>query len=129
MTLPGGPAGLRTSFRCGPRTALLGSFEGPARPRKGAFRTPARSPYTHTSRQQLSLPGRWLTPSVRVSTVQRTMRFRSPARSAKGRVLPGGGKGQMKWSAKAQGGSRVRLRSTGTVPSAAGAGVRRKRKR
>lgn len=43
--------------------------------------------------------------------------------------VPGGGKGQMKWSAKAHGGSRDRLKSTVTVPWAAGAEGYRKRKR
>lgn len=54
---------------------------------------------------------------------------RSPAATSAVSVLPGGGNGQMNASAKAQGGSTARLKSTVTRPSGAGGGVWRKRKR
>src|SRR3954454_12293598 len=80
----------------------------------------ARAPFGRQSLKHLCHPAE--------PAVHRTV-LRSPAVTATPRVFPGGGNGQMKWSAKAQGGSSARLKSTVVRPSASGAEGYRNRNR
>src|SRR6266545_6170965 len=107
---PGRLSGFRTSRapdkRCG------GVFGRTPDRRKGAFRPCSVQPAYASG----GLP-------------RHRRRVRSPAATAAPSVFPGGGKGQMKWSAKAHGGSSARLKSTVVRPSASGAAGLRNRKR
>lgn len=122
-------------MRRGPGPALwgsLGPYDFTPQGRESAVR-PSTSHLTRLASGSASLwfgaPSGSASSGSPESRSQTSFSRRSPAATAVSSVFPGGGNGQMKWSAKAHGGSSARLRSTVTEPSAAGAGGRRKRKR